>query len=135
MQSYLDTDVATGSTYFYRLEAVDLDGRSTFFGPVSATTAQTVLRNRLGASRPNPFGANAAAIAFDLAKRGRTRMTVYDAAGRRVRTIVDEVLDPGSHVRWWDGRDEQGVVTAPGVYFYRLQTPEFTASRRLVRVR
>ncbi len=33
--SYLDQDVACGRRYFYKIEDVDYDGRSTFLGPVS----------------------------------------------------------------------------------------------------
>jgi hypothetical protein len=130
---YLD-DLARGSSYFYRLESIDLDGRSAFFGPVSATAAASIFPSRLGANRPNPFGAGGTAIAFELAKQGRARMTIYDVAGRRVRTIFDGALGPGRHIQWWDGRDDRGAMTAPGVYFYRLQAPGFAGSRQLVRV-
>ncbi len=75
------------------------------------------------------------AIAFDLGTRAPARLTIYDAAGRRVRRVVDRTLDAGHHDASWDGRDDRGVLTAPGIYFYRLETRGLTASRQLVRVR
>jgi hypothetical protein len=36
---WIDSDVADGATYYYRLEAVDIRGAGTYFGPVSAALA------------------------------------------------------------------------------------------------
>ena len=33
---------------------------------------------------------------------------------------------------YWDGKNEMGERVAGGVYFYTLQTPEFSATRRMV---
>jgi flagellar hook assembly protein FlgD len=38
-----------------------------------------------------------------------------------IRTLNDRVLDAGPHVLAWDGRDERGVSTPPGVYMIRVR--------------
>jgi hypothetical protein len=78
----------------------------------------------LARSRPNPaFGS--AAIAF-------TRLTVYDLAGARVRTLLDGTRPAGGTSVTWDGRDERGSLVRAGAYFYRLEFGGRTLTRRLV---
>ena len=56
-------------------------------------------------------------------------VTVYDAIGRRLRTLVEDTRDAGWYTVRWDGRDARGRRAATGIYFIRLVTPE----QRLVR--
>jgi hypothetical protein len=132
--TFLDRRVMSGETYFYKLEAVDRGGRSTFFGPVSARTG-LASRNRLGMSRPNPFRGALAAIDFDLIVGGKTKLTILDVSGRRVRILVDEVLEQGAHTISWNGRNDRGESLPPGMYFYRLQAGSFSTTRSLVRLK
>jgi hypothetical protein len=77
----------------------------------------------LGPGRPNP-ARGAAVIPFGLPTRGHTRLVVYDAAGRAVAELLDQVLEPGFHAATWDGRAASRASSraAPaGVYFYRLE--------------
>jgi len=81
------------------------------------------LRLVLGPGRPNP-ARGAAVIPFGLPTRGHARLVIYDAAGRAVAELVDQVLEPGFHTAAWDGRALVGTRrrSAPaGVYFYRLE--------------
>ncbi len=68
---------------------------------------------------PNPFN-SVTAIRFDLVRRDFVRLDVCDAMGRIVRTLVSEPLDPGRHLRNWDGRDGRGRETPSGLYISRL---------------
>ena len=58
--------------------------------------------------------------AFSLharARCGEFGLDVYDATGRRVRTVTGATaLPPGSHQATWDGRDDDGRAVASGVY-------------------
>ncbi|HEX7878403.1 MAG TPA: FlgD immunoglobulin-like domain containing protein, partial [Candidatus Eisenbacteria bacterium] len=44
-------------------------------------------------------------------------VSLYDVAGRRVRTIVAGDFDAGEREAAWDGRDDTGRPVANGVYF------------------
>lgn len=87
------------------------------------------------AARPNPFNP-ATTLSFRLAVRGDVRLTVHDARGRRVRTLVDAPLAAGDHSVEWDGRDAAGRSVASGVYLARIATTAAgDATARLVLVK
>lgn len=123
-----DVDVAPGSTYRYQIGVVDADGE---FLSVVATASVDALRYALEQNHPNPFNPTTT-IRFTLVSRERTTLLVLDAAGRRVRTLLDEVRSPGSQAVEWDGRDDAGVTVSSGVYFCRLQAGKFSDSKKMV---
>jgi hypothetical protein len=65
----------------------------------------------------------------------RAEVTVYNVAGQRVRTLLSGEVTPGRHQVTWDGRTEQGMSAASGVYFCRLSVGGMTATRSMVMVR
>lgn len=101
----------------------------------SATTvAETPRPAALGQNVPNPFNP-ATAISFELSARERVRLSVYDVAGRLVRTLVDAELERGSHATLWDGTDDDGQPVPSGVYVYRLRAGRDEVSRRMALVK
>jgi hypothetical protein len=68
----------------------------------------------LGQNYPNPFNPTTI-IPFSIADRGHINLTVYDETGRRVATLIDRDLTPGSY-----HTDFNASNLASGVYFYRL---------------
>ncbi len=88
-------------------------------------------RLALLAARPNPFGATTS-LAFDLPSAGRAQLVVFDVAGRRVKGLVDGEMPAGRHAVSWDATDDAGRKVAPGVYFYRLTTPDGAGTKSAV---
>jgi hypothetical protein len=78
---------------------------------------------------PNPFNP-AATIIFHLARRASVTLRVYDVLGRTVQTLVDQVMDHGTHKAVLDG-----AQLASGVYFYRLTFEGRTFTRKAVLMR
>ena len=72
---------------------------------------------------PNPFN-GATRFAYLLPRASDARITVYDANGRAVRTLVNGQMPAGEHSATWNGRDDNGRVCSPGVYFYDFVTGE-----------
>lgn len=79
------------------------------------------LRFALHQNRPNPF-ARRTAIAFDLPRGEAVTLEVFDAGGRRVRTLSSGWRPAGSHRVEWDQRDRHGSLVRAGVYLYRLRS-------------
>jgi|GEM_PF-3144288 len=85
----------------------------------------------LGEGHPNPFSSQTN-IRYDIPSPSRVVLSVYDAAGRRLATLVDRQMTPGRYTGCWDGRDESGVAAAPGVYFCRLRACGLVETRKIV---
>jgi aminopeptidase N len=72
-------------------------------------------------NKPNPFGP-ATTIRYSVPRGMHVRLSIYDAAGRRVVNLLDGELRDGSGQVMWDARDASGRNVAAGTYFCRLTT-------------
>lgn len=72
-------------------------------------------------------------LSYSLPEPGYARLEILDASGQVVVTLVAGVQQPGSGGLRWAGVDQEGVALPPGVYFARLQTGKFTATRKIVK--
>ncbi|MBC8423905.1 hypothetical protein H8E07_07255, partial [bacterium] len=55
--------------------------------------------------------------------------------GSRAATRVAGGPPPGRHAAVGRGRDERGTRVASGLYFYRVQTPRYEETRRMMLVK
>lgn len=74
----------------------------------------------------NPFREETT-IRYTLAAPARVRLVVYDALGRQVVVLVDEVQQAGYHERVFNASSLRS-----GTYFYRMQAGEFIKTRKLI---
>lgn len=91
-------------------------------------------RYELHPNYPNPFNPKTV-IGYDLARPCEVTLGVYNLAGQKVRTLLEEEEQPGRHRVIWDGRSDSGQEVASGVYFYRIQAGDFTEAKRMVLLR
>jgi len=68
---------------------------------------------------PNPFGPGTT-IEYRLPAPAQVRLTVYDPAGKLVRSLTNDWLPAGPHAMLWDGRDDAGRKLGSGTYFFKL---------------
>ena len=92
---------------------------------------QVMARTEITSNYPNPFNPETT-IRFDLARGGRTVLTVHDVRGRLVATLIDEDLPSGVHHVRWDGANDEGRSVASGIYFCRLAGDGGDSSTKLV---
>ena len=86
---------------------------------------------------PNPF-TGSTDVRFSLSPRasaGAVRLTMIDVTGRRVRTLVDGRMGPGTQLLRWNGSDDLGRALPSGIYFTRLQTAEGTKTQKIILTR
>ncbi len=88
----------------------------------------------LAQNSPNPFNP-VTTISFIMPDRGHTRLAVYNTAGQKVSTLVDGIVNPGSHTVTWNGEDHNGMLVSSGVYLYRLETGKSCLTRKMMLVR
>ena len=84
--------------------------------------------------RPNPAPGRAT-VSFALSHAGPVELALYGVDGRRVRDLVHESREPGVYQLTWDGRDNAGQMSRPGLYFVRLQTPQGRFTRTIALVK
>ncbi len=87
---------------------------------------------------PNPFNPTTT-IPYELAEDSEVRITIFDALGRKVRTLVQESQPANRYEVPWDATDARGVPVRGGIYFYRLEargpTTRTSQIRRMIYLR
>lgn len=88
----------------------------------------------LTAPHPNPTR-DRVRFEFELERSGRAEVSLYDLAGRKVRTLRSGILPAGRNHGEWDGRDAHGRPLPNGVYFLHATHATGQAVRRIVLAR
>ena len=100
-----------------------INGLSTM---VSSVNTETPGQFALGQNYPNPFNPSTA-ISFQLSAVSFVKLTVYDALGRAVATLVDEARPAGSYTVTWNAQN-----LPSGVYVYRIVAGDYVASKKML---
>jgi hypothetical protein len=122
--SYIDKNVANGD-YFYRLRQQDNDGSYKFYDAKEVTVALTI-KFGLQQNYPNPFNPSTK-ISYSIEKPGNVRLTVYNAIGQMVKSFSNSYSAPGTYSVTFDG-----ASLASGMYFYKIESNGFTATRKML---
>jgi hypothetical protein len=97
------------------------------------TDASGAIDFALGQNAPNPFRLGAGTtIDWAMPDAGSVTLEIFDVTGRRVRTLVNGSQKAGRHSATWDGRNDLGNRVASGVYLYRIDTPGFQATKKMM---
>ena len=132
---YVDGEVEVGQTYWYKVGAVDLSGNEEIFGPVSCSLGLgSVPKYELLWCYPNP-AKGSTTIIYRMRVAGWAELSIYDAAGRLVKGLVETEKGPGTHQVVWDGRDNDGRAVSAGTYYYKLRIGRWENSKKVTMVR
>ncbi len=82
-------------------------------------------------SYPNPFNPQTE-IAYNLPQNSYVKLTIYNAQGQKVKSLVDEYQSAGPKKVIWDGCAEGGEKVASGVYLYRIEAGPHNVTNRMV---
>ncbi|MGB2768755.1 MAG: C25 family cysteine peptidase [Candidatus Zixiibacteriota bacterium] len=88
---------------------------------------------QLSQNFPNPFNPTTS-IQFSVPGGGNpahTTLRIYNVLGRKVRTLVDELRNPGNHRSVWDGKDDKAGDVSSGIYFYVLEVDDFRETKKM----
>lgn len=124
--------------YFWSVQTVDSGfGRSAFAaeeitsGTVGVESEIPRPRTVLRANAPNPLF-NTTQVSWSLVTDSEVKIVIYDFAGKKIRTLVDGSFLEGEHSTTWDRRSTNGQEVPAGIYFYKLSTPKFEATKSMV---
>lgn len=88
----------------------------------------------LAQNYPNPFNP-ATKMAYSLAKKSNVKLVIYNVLGQNVKTLVDGEQEADEYEVIWNGDDQEGRAVASGIYFYKLVTDEFVATKKMMLMR
>ena len=78
---------------------------------------------------PNPFNPSTS-IKYSIPSNSVVKLTVFDALGRKVKTLVDENKSAGSYEVSFDASN-----FASGLYFYKIEAGNFTDVKKMILVK
>ncbi|MBS1518676.1 MAG: VCBS repeat-containing protein [Bacteroidetes bacterium] len=79
---------------------------------------------------PNPFNP-VTKINYNIAVKGKVKISVYDILGNEVRILTDEIKEPGSYSVDFSASAGNNYLPS-GVYYYRMITDEFSDTRSMI---
>lgn len=80
---------------------------------------------------PNPFNPETV-IEFRVPELTKVTIKIYDMLGEEVKTLVNEVYEPGVHRSIWNGVNNYGSKVSSGVYIYRLEAGSLRISKKMI---
>ncbi|MEO8513497.1 MAG: T9SS type A sorting domain-containing protein [Ignavibacteria bacterium] len=83
----------------------------------------------LNQNYPNPFNP-VTNIKFSIPNSGNVKLTVFDITGREVETLINENLNAGIYKVDWNASNYSS-----GVYFYKLESENFTDTRKMMMIK
>jgi hypothetical protein len=79
---------------------------------------------------PNPFNPSTT-VSYSVPKSGQVNVMVYDLLGNLVKTLVNDVQEPGQYKVTWNATNEQGQVVTTGNYILKMVAGDFTQTRKM----
>ncbi len=85
----------------------------------------------LSQNYPNPFNPTTS-IDYAVPSVARVKISVYNSAGQRTKTLVDEIKPAGFYTAVWDGTNNSNNRVASGIYFYKVEADNFSKTKKMV---
>ncbi len=80
---------------------------------------------------PNPFNP-ITKINYNLPNTVKVKVDIYDIRGRKVKSLLNQLQDPGFKSIQWDALNDLGERVSSGMYFYRIETSEFKQTKKMI---
>jgi fibronectin type 3 domain-containing protein len=132
--AYVDTEIAYGTTYEYRIQAIDFDSTHglSHEGPayLLARVEIDYPNNRLDiyCNAFNPAKGQTAPVALSEVQPGHTWVKVYNLAGELIRNLWEGNVGAQFNPDYpfllslaWDGKNDRGEIVASGVYLIHVE--------------
>ncbi len=119
-----------GAAMFFHIPYDLVSGRLDMTAVEAVESAGTPDSYSLGAAYPNPFNPETT-IGFNVPTEGFVQIDVFNTVGQTVASLVGEELSAGSYKTTWDGLDQSDAQVSSGVYFYRMQAGDFSATHSM----
>ena len=123
--TFTDRNIVSKITYSYRLKQIDFDGTFSYSKVVQANT-NLLNTFELKQNYPNPFNPGST-ISFSIPSSGLVSLKVYDALGKEVAVLLNEVKEAGSYNVNFNAEN-----LSSGIYLYKIQSDIYTATKKML---
>ena len=86
---------------------------------------------KLNQNYPNPFNPTTE-IQYSIPKATNVKLIIYDATGRTIKELVNSFQNAGLHQVSWNASDNYNRKVSSGIYFYRLETSDYSEAKAMV---
>ena len=80
---------------------------------------------------PNPFNP-ITNIQYDLPAAINVKIDIYDIRGRKVKSLLNQIQEPGFKSIQWNALSDLGERVGSGMYFYRIETSDFNKTKKMI---
>ncbi|MFP4458830.1 MAG: FlgD immunoglobulin-like domain containing protein [Candidatus Zixiibacteriota bacterium] len=101
---------------------------------LKAVSASTPESYSLEQNSPNPFN-GATSISFQIPEETDVTLSVHDMLGRTIATLTEGKLSAGRHSVNWNCTDDNGTEQPTGVYFYKISTPDYSSTNKMLYIK
>ncbi len=130
------TGLENGVEYIAGVEAVYDEGISeiadiTFLYEGTIAGDVIVAATKLHGNYPNPFNP-VTTISYSIVETGNVDLDIYNLRGQLVKTLVNDIKEAGEYTASWNGTDNKGKSVSSGVYFYKMKSGNYTATKKMI---
>jgi photosystem II stability/assembly factor-like uncharacterized protein len=127
-EDFLNAMFAVSNTEIY---AVGANGTFLKYGELTGIDDENKLPSKISLSQnyPNPFNAKTS-IQFELVISSHVKLEVYNVLGEKVATVTATDYPAGNHAISFDASSY-----ASGIYFYKLDTGDFTDTKKMLLIK
>lgn len=97
----------------------------------SNTEVNSIYQTVMQGNYPNPFNPETR-LSFSLKSDDQVKLSIYNAKGQKVRTLINEKMVKGQHQVVWNGKDDQGQAVGSGVYFCKMQSGSYSTTKKMM---
>jgi hypothetical protein len=90
------------------------------------TKENSLISYRLFQNYPNPFNPSTT-IRFSVLESSFINLSIFNSLGEKIEELVNEVMEQGMHTIEFYAED-----LSSGTYFYKIQTPNFTQTKKII---
>jgi hypothetical protein len=144
--TFTDTTVTNGTAYTYKVTALykDPEGVEDYIESLPSNTAvatpqvsdidMLAVGSRLRGNYPNPFNPiTTLQFTVDSATTSQhVTIDIYNIRGQLVRSLINGEFTTGDYTVIWNGTDDNGRGVSSGIYFYKMTTENYSATRKMI---
>lgn len=123
--SFLDVQNGSSDIVYYRIKQIDKDGSIVYSSQVKV--GQGIQEPFIVEQNyPNPFNPKTS-IVVELFEDTEVKVTIYNLEGKEVARLFEGSLSKGLHKFSFDAADQPS-----GVYLYKVETPKFSQTKKMI---